>query len=180
MICVVVSPFRSVIYLRKKGSTSSGHTVNKTHTISHNEIQFSKCQKTKRQFIKQTLIQMFEFLPTWWRLGELCLICLGVLYVFNWLHIACYLFPYYQYRVWYAQNHPVGERVTRRKRWSPSVRSRIETQQLCRCPKCWRMLDGTRDLDHILPLHHLGADAEFNLQVLHATCHAHKTRHVDG
>jgi 5-methylcytosine-specific restriction endonuclease McrA len=82
-------------------------------------------------------------------------------------------------RYYYSSWHLVSERIVRRKRWSYRIRLQIAFRQRYRCPDCWHLLPPEQDLDHTIPLHQMGADEEYNLQMLCGNCHNRKTRTTD-
>lgn len=114
-------------------------------------------------------------------LFSICLQIVGLFSLVMWMDIGWQLVFYYRWKRYYAWNHPIPEKVEtkQRKKWSIATRSQIEYEQRYRCPLCWRLLPAERDLDHIRPLHQLGADAEWNLQMLDGNCHNRKTRSTD-
>lgn len=104
---------------------------------------------------------------------------LGTIYFYVLCDLFYALVIQYKYRCWIAWAYPSKTLISVRKKWSANTRARIEVKQRYRCPKCYQSLPAERDLDHIRPLHLMGADEEYNLQVLDGLCHNAKTRGID-
>jgi 5-methylcytosine-specific restriction endonuclease McrA len=56
-----------------------------------------------------------------------------------------------------------------------SMKKRVAAEQKWKCKHCFKILDETYQIDHIIPLELHGSNERWNLQALCPNCHARKT-----